>query len=160
MPRGPVDGASRLGRVLGFLQAVWALDHGLQSASKRMETAIGLTGPQRLVVRVIGRSPGITAGRLAGLLHLHPSTLTGVLHRLERRGILRRVTDRSDARRAFLHLTSRGRALDRRRTGTVEAAVRRALLRVPASRISAAQGLLRNLADELLREHPHAREPR
>ena len=49
---------------------------------KRMEQRSGVTGPQRLVLRVVGLFPGISAGALARLLHVHPSTLTGVLHRL------------------------------------------------------------------------------
>ena len=48
------DGAKEppLGAVLDFMRMLWALDHALQSASKRMEANFGLTGPQRLVVRI------------------------------------------------------------------------------------------------------------
>ena len=71
-----------LGAVLDFMRRLWALDHALQSISKRMETTLGLTGPQRLVIRIVGHSPGISAGKLAELMHVHHSTLTGVLGRL------------------------------------------------------------------------------
>ena len=40
-----------LGAVLDFMRLLWAVDHALQSTSKRMESTFGLTGPQRLVVR-------------------------------------------------------------------------------------------------------------
>ena len=53
-----------LGAVLDFMRLLWAVDHALQSASKRMESSFGLTGPQRLVVRIVGRFPGIAAGRI------------------------------------------------------------------------------------------------
>ena len=56
-----------LGAVLDFMRLLWAVDHSLQSASKRMEAAFGITGPQRLVVRIVGRFPGIAAGRVAEL---------------------------------------------------------------------------------------------
>src|SRR5258705_7138033 len=79
-----------LGAVLDFMRLLWAVDHALQSTSKRMESTFGLTGPQRLVVRIVGRFPGIAAGRIAGILHVHPSTLTGVLRRLESRRVLPR----------------------------------------------------------------------
>ena len=78
-----------LGAVLDFMRLLWAVDHALQSASKRMESAFGMTSPQRLVVRIVGRFPGIAAGRVAEILHVHPSTLTGVLKRLEARGARR-----------------------------------------------------------------------
>src|SRR5262245_19404785 len=84
---------ARLGEVLEFMRLLWAVDHTLSSASKRMDAAIGVTGPQRLVIRIVGRYPGISAGDVAALMHVHPSTLTGVLSRLERRGSLKRKVD-------------------------------------------------------------------
>ncbi len=142
------EGADQLGPVLEFMKQLWALDHGLQSMSKRMEARFGITGPQRLVVRIVGRFPGISAGALAEVLHVHPSTLTGVLRRLETRGMLLRRADPRDARRALFGLTPRGRKMDTLRTGTVEQAVRRVLLRLPDD-IGAAERILTALAAEL-----------
>ena len=137
-----------LGGVLDFLRLLWAVDHALQSASKRMESNFGMTGPQRLVMRIVGRFPGIAAGRVAEILHVHPSTLTGVLKRLEGRGILQRRTDPRDARRALFMLTTKGRKVDTIRTGTVEQAVRRVLATDPG-KVAAAQELLLALSEEL-----------
>lgn len=145
------DGESKeapLGEVLDFMRLLWALDHALQSASKRMEAAYGITGPQRLVVRIVGRFPGIAAGRIAEILHVHPSTLTGILKRLEARGVIERKSDPADARRALFGLTNKGRKLDSLRTGVVEQAVRRALL-MEKSQIQAAQQMIAALTVEL-----------
>ena len=136
-----------LGAVLDFMRLLWALDHALQSASKRMESTFGMTGPQRLVVRIVGRFPGIAAGRMAEILHVHPSTLTGVLKRLEGRGILQRRPDPRDARRALFMLTAKGRKHDTARTGTVEQAVRRVLAKDP-EKVTAAQEVLASLSEE------------
>ena len=143
------DKEAPLGEALEFMRLVWAVDHGLQSLSKRMEATLGLTGPQRLVVRLVGRFPGISAGKLAQLLHVHPSTLTGVLKRLEKRGLLERKSDPLDARRALFQLTQPGRTLDVPAAGTVEAAVTRVLGRMSRARILGAQEVLTALADEL-----------
>ncbi len=140
-----------LGPVLEFMRTLWALDHALQSASKRMESRVGVTGPQRLVIRIVGRNPGISAGAVSDILHLHPSTLTGVLKRLESRGIVERRSDPADARRALLHLTARGRALDDVRSGSIEFAVRRALGRLPSRTVQAARTLAESLVEELER---------
>jgi DNA-binding MarR family transcriptional regulator len=149
---GRVDGTNEegadLGPVLEFMKQLWAVDHGLQTISKRLESAHGITGPQRLVVRIVGRTPGISAGSLAQILRMHPSTLTGILRRLETRGILTRKSDPNDARRALFALTARGRKVDTLKTGTVEAAVRRVLARSP-SEATVAQKLLATLASEL-----------
>lgn len=142
--RGP-----QLGEVLEFMRLLWAVDHGLQSTSKRMESSLGITGPQRLVLRLVGRFPGITAGNLAHILHVHPSTLTGVLKRLEKRGLLERKSDPLDGRKALFALTDSGRALDIPSTGTVEASVQRVLSRMSRTRILHTQDVLTALAEEL-----------
>ena len=46
--------APSLGPTLDFLRLLWELDHALQRRSKRMARALGLTGPQRLVLRIVG----------------------------------------------------------------------------------------------------------
>jgi MarR family transcriptional regulator, organic hydroperoxide resistance regulator len=138
-----------LGDVLDFMRLLWQVDHALQRTSKRMESTVGVTGPQRLVLRIVGRFPGIPAGPLARLLHIHPSTLTGILQRLERQGLLRRRTDTRDARRSLLSLTEKGRLLDVEREGTVEAAVQRALDRLPPAKIQATREALVALAEAL-----------
>ena len=117
------------GEALRFMQRLWQLVHALDVASKRMARTIGVTGPQRLVLRVVGLHPDIAAQRIAQTLGMHPSTLTGVLARLERRALLVRKTDADDRRRARIRLTAAGRKIDRERKGTVEGAVRRALRR-------------------------------
>jgi DNA-binding MarR family transcriptional regulator len=138
-----------LGSVLGFLQVVWRLDHALQSKSKRMSSDLGITGPQRFVLRVLSQRPGLSAGELAQLLHLHPSTLTGVLRRLEERGLLAREIDSDDARRAVLKITNSGKALTARLGNSVEDVVRKVLSNAPRSQAQSARALLGALADAL-----------
>jgi len=138
-----------LGEELEFLRLLWAVGHHLNSTSKQMEASLGVTGPQRLVLRLVGQFPGITATRLARILHLNSSTLTGVLKRLEQRGYVERQEDPRDARRALVSLTEAGRALDVATAGTVEAAVQRLLLRVPEEHLAATRELLTALAEEL-----------
>ena len=145
------EDASPLGPVLEFMRVLWGVDHQLQTASKRMLATRGVTGPQRLVLRIVALNPGISAGRLASILHLHPSTLTGVLRRLEERRLLRRATDAEDGRRALFELTPGGQELVRSPAGTVEAAVRTALGRIPAARVRTAVNVLGDLARELAR---------
>ncbi|MEO8699570.1 MAG: MarR family transcriptional regulator [Kofleriaceae bacterium] len=133
------------------MQQLWKLVHALEVRSKRMAKDLGVTGPQRLVVRVVGQTALISARDIAATLDLHPSTLTGVLARLEAQGLLRREADPDDRRRALFRLTAAGRAVDRERKGTVEAAVRRALGRADASTTSKTSDMLSLLVSELSR---------
>jgi DNA-binding MarR family transcriptional regulator len=144
------EGASvELGEVLEFLRLLWGVNHGLEASSKQMDAQHGVTGPQRLVLRIVGRNPGISAGSVARVMHVHPSTLTGVLSRLESRGMLARTADPADGRRALFSLTSRGKELDGMRSGTVEAKVRGALAKLSPTRVKAAQEVLEALATAL-----------
>jgi MarR family transcriptional regulator, organic hydroperoxide resistance regulator len=138
-----------LGEVLEFMRLTWAVFHGLQSTSKKMAKTLGVTGPQRLVIRLLGQRPGTSAGELADLLHLHPSTITGILRRLEERGFLRRKAAEDDRRRAVLTLSTAGKGLDELRSGTVEAAVRRTLESAGADDVAATRRVLERLAVEL-----------
>src|SRR5262245_27840734 len=65
----------RLEGALDFMSLLWGIEHGLQSASKRMEKSLGITGPQRLVLRIVEQFPGLSAKSLARIVHLHPSTI-------------------------------------------------------------------------------------
>jgi len=112
-----------LGDALEFLERVWRVNHALQRVSNRMSRDLGLTGPQRLVVRCVGRYPGLTASQLAAILHLDRGSVSAALSRLEERGLLDRRTDPLDRRRVTLGLTAKGRDLDRPTEHTIEAAV-------------------------------------
>ena len=142
-PGSPRDG---IGEVLEFMQQLWSLDHCLQKLSRTMRARFGITGPQRLVLRIVGTYPGISAGLVAEILRVHPSTLTGVFKRLVRQGLIRRGLDDHDGRRAVLGLTAKGRKLASLRQGTVEEAVREALARIPKRKVATTREVLALLA--------------
>jgi MarR family transcriptional regulator, organic hydroperoxide resistance regulator len=141
-----------LGETLQFMQRLWDLVHALEVRSRRMARTLGVTGPQRLVIRLLGRTPGTTAGEVAEILGLHPSTLTGILRRLEKLGMIERKIDPEDRRRVRFRLTARGRRVDRERKGTAEAAARRALGRADAATIDRTVRMLELLTRELSRD--------
>lgn len=101
-----------LGAALDFLQRLWQLNRALEMLSSRMEKTLGVTAQQRLMIRCIGKYPGVTAGQLAALLHVDAGTVSAALNRLERRGMLQRRRDPRDQRRRALGLTARARLLD------------------------------------------------
>ncbi len=148
---GPVTADRPLGEVLEFLRTLWGLNHALESGSRRMRARFGVTGPERMVVRLAGRYPGISAGDLARILRVHPSTLTGLLKRLVARGILTRRADAADSRRALFALTAKGAAIDGVKRGTVEAVISEALSGIPAREVHAAAAVLERLTSRLER---------
>jgi DNA-binding MarR family transcriptional regulator len=149
MRHPPSDTQHVLDPVLDFMRLLWSIEHGLQRMSKRMEAELGITGPQRLVLRVVGRFPGLSAGELAHIVRLHPSTITGILRRLVARGLLDRARDPGDSRRARLRLKPRAVPYTRTSQGTVEKAVTQALKRMGPSNVRAARHVLAEVARRL-----------
>ncbi len=130
---------------LRFLRALWALDQELRALSKRMQRQLGVTGPQRLALRVIGRSPGLPASALASALHLHRSTVSGLILRLSQKGLVERRGDPGDARRVLLALTERGTRINARHRGTVESAVSRSLNHLAPGQLTTVREVLERL---------------
>jgi DNA-binding MarR family transcriptional regulator len=139
----------RAGDALSFLRLLWAIDHLLQERSKAMLIRLGVTGPQRLVLRVLARHPDLTAGQLAGFLHLHPSTVSGILGRLEQRRLVVRRMDDLDRRRVRLALSRKGLELARPRRGTLEDRIEEALQGLEPEQRRAAELALSAVADRL-----------
>jgi MarR family transcriptional regulator, organic hydroperoxide resistance regulator len=137
--------------VLAVIQSLWALAHALEARSKRMHRDLGITGPQRLVLRAVGESPGCAPGEVARLLHLNPGTVSRLVAGLIRSRLVRREADRGDARRQRLLLTRRGKRLNVEHRGTIEAAVRDALAGSAPGQARAARAFVGRLTEELAR---------
>ncbi len=141
--------AVALDPTLTFMRLLWAVDHGLQSHSKRMAVTRGVTGPQRFVLRLVDMRPGIAPSEIAEVLHFDRSTVSGILRRLETRGLLHRVPDPADGRRVKLTLSPRGRKTARDTTGSPEERVRAALRSMRTPRVEVAKEVLDAIAQAL-----------
>jgi DNA-binding MarR family transcriptional regulator len=138
-----------LGHALDFLRVLWAINHGLATTSRYMKSKYGVTGRQRLIIQVVNEFPGISAGDLAKVLHLDPSTLTGVLQQMSQRALLVLQPDTRDRRRLRIHLTTKGKRMSHMAVGTIEAAVSKTLSRVSPAKLKATREVLALLADNL-----------
>jgi DNA-binding MarR family transcriptional regulator len=148
----PGDERPALGAVLETLQRIWALNHEVERLSARMRRSLGITAQQRMVLRIVGRFPGIRPVRLSSVLCLDAATLSTALSRLERAGLVTRERDERDGRRVYVALTARGRELDVPTTGTVEAAVEAALAKCEPSDVAGAYRVLDALRQSLIEQ--------
>ena len=71
----------------------------------------GLTFAQAAVMSRLWRHDGLTQSELQEQVGVDASTLTGLLQRMTRQGLVRRRRDRADGRVLRVHLTPHGRAL-------------------------------------------------
>jgi DNA-binding MarR family transcriptional regulator len=72
---------------------------------------LGLTYPQYLVLLVLWDEDGLPVNQLGERLGLDSGTLTPLLKRLEKSGVVARRRDRGDQRVVHIHLTADGKAL-------------------------------------------------
>lgn len=140
-----------LGPALDFLQHLWALNHALERTSLHMERTIGVTAQQRLILRCLGKSPGMTASQLASVLHLDRGTISVSLQRLMKKKLVQGRREKTDQRRVALSLTSKGQTLDRPAAGTTEHVVQRMLSRVGRAPVDRTKVVLRVLSHDLLK---------
>jgi DNA-binding MarR family transcriptional regulator len=144
------DKSVKLGGPLDFLRFVWAIEHELQSASKTMARRTGVTERQRLVLKILGKNASASASDIAGILHLHPSTMTGIVQRLTARGYIARSKHAEDARKGKLELTAKGKAVnDQKGSQAYETAVKKALGKFDDAKLDVARDVLSAIADEL-----------
>jgi DNA-binding MarR family transcriptional regulator len=85
--------------------------HALRIATRASERAFGLTGAQLFVLRQLSAVPGQSLRTLAGRTRTTQSSVSEVVARLVRRGLIERQSSKSDRRRAELTLTAEGRAM-------------------------------------------------
>lgn len=98
------------------------LDHEILRAIRRMIRAVdlysrslvvrdGITVPQLLCLMALNADGSLSTGALAKKVHLTPSTVTGILDRLEKRKYVQRARDERDRRVVRVRIKEPGRAV-------------------------------------------------
>jgi homoprotocatechuate degradation regulator HpaR len=80
----------------------------------------GLSDQQWRVLRVLGEHGTVQTGRVAQEAFILGPSLTGVLARMERDGLIRRARDPADQRRTVVEATAKGRRLVERLSNAIE----------------------------------------
>ena len=80
----------------------------IDTNSKQLIKRVGLTGPQLVILQEITRMGEVTAGEIAQAVSLSQATVTGILERMEKRGLLARRRSERDKRRIMVRITRNG----------------------------------------------------
>ncbi len=94
-----------------ILRAIRRIIRGVSIQSKRLSKESGLTLPQIAVLRAIENAPEneLSVAVVSRKVQLSPPTVSGILDRLERAGLLYRERGSADRRKVWLRLTEAGR---------------------------------------------------
>lgn len=94
-----------------IVQGLRRVVQALHAFSQDVYRQYGLTGPQLWALKTLQRAGRLSAGQLARALAVHQSSVSILVDRLEKRGLVHRRRARADGRFVHLELTKRGRAL-------------------------------------------------
>jgi MarR family transcriptional regulator, organic hydroperoxide resistance regulator len=93
------------------MQALRRIVKALQDYSREVSHRFGITGPQLWALKIIMQNGTLPLGELSKKMYLHPSTISGVIDRLESKGYVVRDRAQPDRRIVRVRLTPLGEAL-------------------------------------------------
>ena len=90
------------------IAALRRITRAIDLHSRLLLQKYGLTAPQLAALHTIQRKQPIAVGALAKEIHLSQGTVTGILDRLEKRGLVVRTRGNQDRRSVLVELTEAG----------------------------------------------------
>ena len=140
------DYALQLDRQLCF--PLYAATNLIQRLYRPLLAPLGLTYSQYLVLLVLWEGEPVSVGDIRACLHLDIGTISPLLKRMERDGLITRTRDTADERRVIVALTDHGHALRQQAAQLPERLAAR--LALPAEEVSALRAGSRALIDRLV----------
>lgn len=105
---------SRDHAIFETMQSLRRIVKAIQDYSHEVSSRFGITGPQLWALKTIFQHESLPLGELSKKMYLHPSTVSGVIDRLESKGYVLRDRNRTDRRVVTVRLTPEGELLVRR----------------------------------------------
>lgn len=118
-----------------IVQGLRRMVKALQTYSQDVRSAYGLTGPQLWALKTLQREGRMTVGRLAAALAVHQSSISILLDRLEKRGLVRRIRSQPDRRVVQVELTKRGAVMATDAPDAAQGQLLHALATMPAEQL-------------------------
>lgn len=116
---------------LRILTALRRIIRSVELHSKQLAATNNITAPQLVcLLTIVGRGT-VTATTIARDVHLSPSTVVGILDRLEEKGLITRTRLPEDRRVVHVVATAKGVTLAQSAPSPLQQALARALARLP-----------------------------
>jgi DNA-binding MarR family transcriptional regulator len=118
-----------------IVNALRRIVRALELYSQAVRKAFGLTGPQLWAMKTLHRHGALTMTDLATALAVQPSTLSLLIDRLQKRGLVRRLRQYDDRRVVELRLTAEGARLAARAPSAAQGRLLHGLRSLPPARL-------------------------
>jgi DNA-binding MarR family transcriptional regulator len=102
------------------MQSLRRIIKSLQDYSQTVHSHFGITGPQLWVLKTLYQDGSLSLGELSRKMFINPSTITGVIDRLEKKRFVLRIRSEKDRRIVKVQLTPKGNRLARRAPNPIQ----------------------------------------
>jgi MarR family transcriptional regulator, lower aerobic nicotinate degradation pathway regulator len=133
--RASANAESHREAVVRVVDALRRIVRALHRSNRLAEQRWQVSAAQLLVLQRLAEAPSLSVNELADRTFTHQSTVSVVVTRLVKRGLVARTRADDDARRAELTLTTPGRALLRRAMGAAQTQLMDALDRMSSRQL-------------------------
>lgn len=118
---------------LRILQCLRRIIRAVDIHSTKLATQYKITGPQLGCLLALSESGPITSARLAKQVYLSPSTIVGIIDRLEEKGLVQRKRDKKDRRLIHICITAAAEKLIAAAPSLLQDTLSRGLIKLPES---------------------------
>ncbi|MDD4802782.1 MAG: MarR family transcriptional regulator [Syntrophomonas sp.] len=119
--------------------------HNVHQLFKAELAPYGVTPGQYAVLKCLWDENGLTARKLAERLYLDGSTITGILDRMEQKGLIEKMVDPKDRRALQVMLTETGRDMEEPLSQAIINANHKALLNIDEKQAEILKKMLQNI---------------
>lgn len=116
---------------LRILQSLRRIIRAVDLHSRQLTMQYDITGPQLACLLVVNEQGPLTTSSLARQVYLSPSTIVGILDRLEQKGLVLRKRNSLDRRVVNIAITQKGRKLIRSAPSPLQESLASALQNLP-----------------------------
>jgi DNA-binding MarR family transcriptional regulator len=106
-----IEGLSTDQRCRDMLVSLRKITQAITLHSRDLSRRYGLTGPQLIILSEIANNETLSVTELARYISLSQATVTDILNRLEKRGLIERTRDSVDRRRVLIRITDQCRQI-------------------------------------------------
>ena len=116
---------------LRILQSLRRIIRAVDIHSHKLALLHDITGPQLGCLLVVKENGPLTSGNIAKKVYLSPSTVVGIIDRLEKKELVVRNRDRKDRRQVYVSITQKGEKLIADTPSLLQDTLTKALVELP-----------------------------
>ena len=138
---------SRDAQISATMQSLRRIFKAIQDYSQEVSSSFGITGPQLWALKIVSQHPDLALGELSRKMYLHPSTVTGVIDRLESKGYVVRDRDLADRRVVKVKLTPAGQDLAAKAPNPIQGKMIYGLMKLSENELNVIYESVKRLAE-------------